>query len=91
MTSCEPEIEAPIIRVRITGPCFSPDGSVLFVNVQHPLNMTLAYKGHGPRREAPGGSMIRTIPLILACSALVPAVAAAPAKNDRPKPPSPLR
>ena len=28
-----------------TGPCFSPDGSVLFVNVQHPLNMTLAIQG----------------------------------------------
>ena len=31
-----------------TGPCFSPDGSVLFVNVQRPLEMTLAIRGPWP-------------------------------------------
>ena len=31
-----------------TGPCFSPDGSVLFVNVQRPLELTLAIRGPWP-------------------------------------------
>jgi len=31
-----------------TGPCFSPDGSVLFVNVQTPLELTLAIRGPWP-------------------------------------------
>ena len=32
------------------GACFSPDGRVLFVNVQAPLNLTIAVTGPWPKR-----------------------------------------
>lgn len=35
-----------------TGACFSPDGTILFVNVQSPLEWTLAIKGPWPTQAA---------------------------------------
>ena len=32
------------------GACFSPDGKVLFVNVQSPVNMTIAVTGPWPQQ-----------------------------------------
>lgn len=44
-----PHREEDDCGAEITGPCFSPDGRFLFVNLQHPIGATVAIHGPWPR------------------------------------------